>query len=154
MGKHKQVTCKICYKEMRSNNLCRHMKVHLKIQPENKSNEEMCKELVDSTQEGAVDTTPLQRKRKIEESVNRDFTIKHVKRVKFDPNKLEKAALEKAALEKAALEKAALEKAALEKAALEKAALEKQEETEKLIEECMLALYTLLQRMKNKCICT
>ena len=25
------------------------------------------------------------------------------------------------------------------------------EETEKLIEECMLALYTLLQRMKNKC---
>ena len=147
MGRNKQATCKICYKEMRSNNLCRHMKVHLKIQPENKSNEEMCKELVDSTQESAVDTPPLQRKRKIEESVNRD--VKHVKRVKFDSNKLEKAALEKDALEKVALEKAALEKAALEKAALEK-----QEETQKLIEECMLALYTLLQRMKNKCICT
>ena len=28
------------------------------------------------------------------------------------------------------------------------------EETQKLIEECMLALYKLLQRMKNKCICT
>ena len=46
MGKNKQVTCKICYKEMRSNNLGRHMKVHFKNQPENKPNEEMCRELV------------------------------------------------------------------------------------------------------------
>ena len=28
MGKNKQVLCKVCYKEMRSNNLTRHMKVH------------------------------------------------------------------------------------------------------------------------------
>ena len=28
MGRNKQATCKICYKEMRSNNLVRHMKVH------------------------------------------------------------------------------------------------------------------------------
>ena len=77
------------------------MKVHPKVQ----SNEEMCKEeeLVDksTTQEGS---TPLQRKRKIEESLdsNRDFSIKRVKdfSVKFDLDKFEKAALEKAALEK------------------------------------------------------
>ena len=46
MGKHKQVTCKICYKEMRSDILQRHIKVHLKYQPAIKSNEEMCRELV------------------------------------------------------------------------------------------------------------
>ena len=28
MGKHKQVLCNVCYKEMRSDNLTRHMKVH------------------------------------------------------------------------------------------------------------------------------
>ena len=28
MGKHKQVLCKVCYKEMRSDHLNRHMKVH------------------------------------------------------------------------------------------------------------------------------
>ena len=30
MGKNKQISCKICYKTMRSNNMDRHMKVHVK----------------------------------------------------------------------------------------------------------------------------
>ena len=34
MGRNKQVTCKICYKEMRSDILQRHMKVHVKVQSE------------------------------------------------------------------------------------------------------------------------
>ena len=48
MGKNKQVSCQICFKFMRSNNLKGHMKVHEKY----KSNitlqttEEMCKDLV------------------------------------------------------------------------------------------------------------
>ena len=46
MGRNKQATCKICYKEMRSDNIKEHMKVHLKIQSENKPNEELCRELV------------------------------------------------------------------------------------------------------------
>ena len=29
MGRNKKVSCKICYKIMRSNNLKRHMKVHM-----------------------------------------------------------------------------------------------------------------------------
>ena len=34
MGKHKEVSCKICFKPMRSNNVTRHMKIHLKYTPE------------------------------------------------------------------------------------------------------------------------
>ena len=40
---------------MRSNNYGRHMKVHLKIQPENKQNEELCRELVLEMVENVVE---------------------------------------------------------------------------------------------------
>ena len=33
MGRNKQATCKICYKEMRSDHIKQHMKVHLKYKP-------------------------------------------------------------------------------------------------------------------------
>ena len=43
---------------MRSDILQRHIKVHLKYQPENKSNEEMCRELVLEMVDKVVDQTP------------------------------------------------------------------------------------------------
>ena len=46
MGRNKYVTCKVCYNEMRSDNVKQHMKVHLKYQPVTTSNEEMGRELV------------------------------------------------------------------------------------------------------------
>ena len=49
MGKNKQISCKICFKTMRSNNLKRHMRVHIiytspEVQTEN--SEEICKDIV------------------------------------------------------------------------------------------------------------
>ena len=61
MGKHKQVTCKICYKEMRSDNLTKHSKQHEKKSdpnhsPKNKSEDnviedELEKFLLEKTKE-------------------------------------------------------------------------------------------------------
>ena len=49
MGKNKQVSCKICFKTVRIDNLKRHMKVHItytspEVQVEN--SEEICKDIV------------------------------------------------------------------------------------------------------------
>ena len=49
MGKNKQVSCKICFKSMRSNNINRHMKVHvIYTSPEDQyeNNEQMCQDIV------------------------------------------------------------------------------------------------------------
>ena len=47
MGKHKQVTCRICFKPIRSDTLKRHRKVHLKYSIESSlSTEDMCRDLV------------------------------------------------------------------------------------------------------------
>ena len=78
MGKYKQVMCKICYKEMRSDTLVRHMKVH---QPKVKTIEKSVQ----------TDSNPLETKSKCEEPRNKDFSVN----LKFDPEALEKAALEK-----------------------------------------------------------
>ena len=43
MGKHEKVTCKVCYKEMRSDHLIRHKKQHLSVQ---QTREEICKDVV------------------------------------------------------------------------------------------------------------
>ena len=77
------------------------MKVHLKVQPENKPNEEMCRELVLELVDNVVEKCNPTKdqnelKRKLEEPVaskfsNRDFSIN----LKFDSEALEKAALEK-----------------------------------------------------------
>ena len=83
------------------------MKVHLKIQPENKTNEEICRELVleladnvvetcNPTKDVKVEREELKRKFEGEKSVpskflNRDFSVN----LKFDSEALEKAALEK-----------------------------------------------------------
>ena len=42
-GKHKEGSCKICYKSMRSADLKRHMKVH------EKANKQICDEVLDGT---------------------------------------------------------------------------------------------------------
>ena len=49
MGKNKQVSCKICFKTVRSDNLKRHMKVHVvytspEVQVEN--SEEICRDII------------------------------------------------------------------------------------------------------------
>ena len=41
-NQHKQVSCNICFKSMRSNNMKRHMKVH------EKTNKQICCELLDA----------------------------------------------------------------------------------------------------------
>ena len=46
MGKNKQVNCKVCYREMRSDNVKRHMKLHLKLQPVTTGNEEIHQEIL------------------------------------------------------------------------------------------------------------
>ena len=43
MGKHKEVSCKICFKPMRSDTVTRHMKIHLKYTPEG---DDICKNIV------------------------------------------------------------------------------------------------------------
>ena len=101
MGKHKHVTCKICFRVMRSDHIKQHMKVHLKYQPE------LCGEVVlettehivekyNPTKDVKVERDELKRKFEGEESVaskfsNRDFSVN----LKFDSEALEKAALEK-----------------------------------------------------------
>ena len=49
MGKNKQVSCKICLKSMRSNNINRHMKVHvIYTSPEDQyeNDEQICQDIV------------------------------------------------------------------------------------------------------------
>ena len=45
MGNHKQVSCKICFKPMRSDTITRHMKIHLKFTPKEGS-DNICKEIL------------------------------------------------------------------------------------------------------------
>ena len=44
MGKNKEVSCNVCFKSMRSNNIFRHMKIHIIHTLEN--NVKMCHELL------------------------------------------------------------------------------------------------------------
>ena len=58
MGKHKQVTCQICFKSIRSDTLKRHRKVHEKRIPKQEdTNEEICKELVMSLVDNVLENT-------------------------------------------------------------------------------------------------
>ena len=105
MGKHKQATCKFCFRVMRSDHLKQHIKVHLKYQP--KSNEELCRELVLEIADKVVDSQPTKdvnlvrtgTKRKFKEEVNQQVVAQFLNRdlsinPYFDPETLEKAALE------------------------------------------------------------
>ena len=48
MGKNKEVSCKICFKSMRSNNFIRHMKVHIiyTLEDQTVNNEYICDDIV------------------------------------------------------------------------------------------------------------
>ena len=48
-GKHKQVSCKTCYKTMRSDSVKRHMKVH------EKPNKQICGEVLDMQEESTTE---------------------------------------------------------------------------------------------------
>ena len=71
-GIHKQVSCKICYKTMRSNNASRHMKIH--IIHTNENNALMCRELLDEMLDKVVEHEHEQptRKRKLDGDVTED----------------------------------------------------------------------------------
>ena len=76
MGKNKQVSCKTCFKPMRSNNVTRHMEIHLKYTPKRVlENEEIQFKLVNNVVEekrsdvtikcheaGEIDANILERK--------------------------------------------------------------------------------------------
>ena len=62
MGKHKQVTCQICFKSIRSDNLKRHRKVHEKHIPKQEdTNKEICKELVMSLVDNVLENTSTEK---------------------------------------------------------------------------------------------
>merc|ERR1712208_125898 len=67
---HKQVSCKICYKTMRSNNASRHMKIH--IIHTNENNALMCRELLDEMLDKVVEHEQPTRKRKLDGDVTED----------------------------------------------------------------------------------
>ena len=69
-GIHKQVSCKICYKTMRSNNASRHMKIH--IIHTNENNALMCRELLDEMLDKVVEHVQPTRKRKLDADVTED----------------------------------------------------------------------------------
>ena len=104
MGKHKQVTCKVCYKEMRSDNVKQHLNVHLKYQPATKSNEEMCRELVMELVDQIVDPAQEYTERK-EKHVNSAREHSGRKRKFEEPSKFFNTDPDLKKLKKAALQK-------------------------------------------------
>ena len=86
MGKNKQVNCKVCYREMRSDNVKRHMKLHLKLQPVTTGNEEMCRELLLELVDQIVDPVQEDTERK-EKHVNSAQEHSERKRKFEEPSK-------------------------------------------------------------------
>ena len=110
MGKHKQATCKVCFRPMRSDNVKQHMKVHLQYQTKihTKSNVELCRELVLEIAGKVVNSQPTEgvnlvrtgTKRKFNEEINQQVVAEFLNKdlsiiPSFDLETLEKAALEK-----------------------------------------------------------
>ena len=52
MGKHKQISCEICSKAMRSDNLSRHMKKHADLSSED--SKQLCKDIKSSKDETSI----------------------------------------------------------------------------------------------------
>ena len=70
MGKHKETSCKVCFKPMRSNNIIRHMKIHIIHTLEN--NVLMCRELLNEMLDKVVEHEQPTRKRKLDGDVTED----------------------------------------------------------------------------------
>ena len=89
MWKHKQVTCQICFKPIRSDTLKRHRKVHLKYSIESSlSTEDTCRDLVLEIVDQVADPKDVSSgiKRKHEE-------VEYEAQTTFDEEALEKSAL-------------------------------------------------------------
>ena len=65
------MSCKICHKEIRSDNLSRHIEVHIKYTPEDQSIKQSCRVIMLKIWDKVVDSTQEQdrsgMKRKLEE---------------------------------------------------------------------------------------
>ena len=89
MGKHKQVSCQICFKPMRSDNLNSHKKIHVEYSIESSlSTEDICRDLVLEIVDKIVTTKEESSgiKRKHEE-------VEYEAQTTFDGEALEKSAL-------------------------------------------------------------
>ena len=64
MGNHKETSCKVCFKPMRSNNIIRHMKIHIIHTLEN--NVKMCHELLDEMLNEVLEPEESSTKRKFD----------------------------------------------------------------------------------------
>ena len=89
MGKHKQVTCQICFKFMRSDNLKRHRKVHQKYSNKTpQSTEDICRdlvlEIVDKVVAPVEESSGIKRKHEV---------VEREAQITIDEEALEKSAL-------------------------------------------------------------
>ena len=73
MGKHKQVSCKFCFKPMRSDNVTRHMKLHLKYTP---NGDDICKDVVLEVIDNVVENRSDVKRKYDEDDVQETPTIK------------------------------------------------------------------------------
>ena len=78
MTGNKKVSCTICYREMRSDNLTRHMKQHLSIQ---QTTEEICKDVVLEQVDKVVDmqSAPWTKRKFEDNDSNEDLKKEMVK---------------------------------------------------------------------------
>ena len=86
-GKHKEGSCKICYKSMRSADLKRHMKVH------EKANKQICDEVLDGTLDKMFAQAESTTERKLDDGEHDAANFQHSKKRKF--NEIDDEALKK-----------------------------------------------------------
>ena len=111
MGKNKQMCCKICHKDMRSDNLNRHMKVHMKYSPTTHTSEHLCQDLVmeivdsivlESTQKAKSAQKEMKRKLEVVDEVMMKNKVGKIEESTGE-NELEKYLLEKTEEHKSAI---------------------------------------------------
>ena len=111
MGKNKQMCCKICHKDMRSDNLNRHMKVHMKYSPTTHTSEHLCQDLVmeivdsivlESTQKANSAQKEMKRKLEVVDEVMMKNKVGKIEESTGE-NGLEKYLLEKTEEHKSAI---------------------------------------------------
>ena len=111
MGKNKQMCCKICHKDMRSDNLNRHMKVHMKYSPTTHTSEHLCQDLVmeivdsivlESTQKAKSAQKEMKRKLEVVDEVMMKNKVGKIEESTGE-NGLEKYLLEKTEEHKSAI---------------------------------------------------
>ena len=76
MTGNKKVSCKVCYREMRSDNLTRHMKQHSSVQ---QTTEEICKDIVSEQVDKVVDmqSAPWTKRKFENNDSNEDLVVEN-----------------------------------------------------------------------------